>query len=72
MIGVKLIRANNRSSKVDYEIVDEQLFSRYFTNPNVKLVGIKSKDMSTVTAKGLILSCINYSIMMENYPVVCR
>lgn len=72
MIGLKLIRATNRSSKVDYDIVDEQLFERYFTSPNVKIVGIKSKDMSTITAKGLISSCINYSIMMENYPTVCR
>ena len=73
MIGLKLIRAANRSSKVDYEIIDEKLFERYFTNfKNIKLVGIKSKDMSTITAKGLISSCINYSIMMENYPTVCR
>ena len=41
-------------------------------NPNIKIVGIKSKDINTIVAKGLIKSCVNYSIMMENYPKVCR
>ena len=28
--------------------------------------------MTTISAKGLVSSCVNYSIMMENYPTVCK
>ena len=43
-----------------------------FGEVKIQLVGIKSKDMTTIVAKSFVSCCVNYSIMMENYPTVCK
>lgn len=72
LLGIKVVRPSNRSLKLTYEITDSIKFKSYFGCSKVELLGIKSKDMSLLLDKGVITSCFNYCVMMENYPRIWK
>jgi hypothetical protein len=69
-LGIRVIRPNNRSLKLDYTIEDQTKFDAYFKGKNIKLIGIKSKDMAFLLSRGYLSYCFNYTIMMENSPKI--
>lgn len=48
------------------------MFNSIFNNKKVNVIGIKSKDMSISMSKKIVQYCVNYSVMIQNYPLVCN
>ena len=63
-LGIRVIRPKDRILKLDYTIEDQTKFDTYFKGKIIKLIGIKSKDMTFLLSKGHLSYCFNYSIMM--------
>ena len=68
LLGIRVIRLNNRSLKIDHVIQNQQKYNKYFKGLNLKLLAIKSKDMIQMLNKQYISFCFNYSIIVENFP----
>ena len=64
LLGLKIIRAKNRSLQVEVTVEDKAKYDQFFQNFKIKPIVIKSKDMSLLLAKKAVKWCFNYSIMM--------
>lgn len=64
LLGLKIIRAKNRSLQVEVTVEDKAKYDQFFQNFKIKPIVIKSKDMSLLLAKKEVKWCFNYSIMM--------
>ena len=68
--GLELVRANNRSMALSYNIIDQERYDHFFTGKKIKLIRIRSKDMGLFLDKKQVSYVYNYSVMMDNYPSV--
>ena len=64
LLGLKIIRAKNRSLQVEITVEDKAKYDQFFQKSKLKPIVIKSKDMSLLLAKKEVKWCFNYSIMM--------
>ncbi|QKF93872.1 phosphoribosyl-ATP pyrophosphatase [Fadolivirus algeromassiliense] len=71
-LGLKIIRHDGRSLKLDCEIVDKDKYSKYFGNKVPSLVTSRPKDMPWLLASGRIDYVITYETVVKNFPKVYK
>ena len=69
-LGVKIKRGVGRNMRIDYDIINKELYNKYFQNKKLILVTSRPKDMPWLMAFNRIDGAIGYNTVFENYPKV--
>lgn len=71
-LGIKIIRHDGRSLKVDNEIVDKEKYFRYFGDKTVSIVTARPKDMLWLLFAKRVDYAVTYETVVKNFPKVYK
>lgn len=71
-LGFEIVRPAGKKLKVEYNVVDNQKYKRYFGDKTISLIPIRPKDMNWMIALGTIDCAISYNSVIENKPLVYK
>ena len=72
ILGVRITRPQNRSLKINYDIIDIKKYSKYFRGKTLSFITCRPKDMTMMLANGQLKMVITYNTVLKNQQHIYR